>query len=100
MSRRILPGREYLAQRVMDCGDAGHILLSKHAAEDLEDHDEWQPFLHDLGECEIKHGQRLRVVNFYNDAVGNRAVPAGIQQARARDRTKNRRVPILSGRRP
>src|SRR5438874_5612590 len=64
-----------LAQRVMDCGDAGHILVSKHAAEDLEQYDQWQPYLHDLGECEIKHGERLHVVNFYNHEVGNSARP-------------------------
>ena len=64
-----------IAQRVMDCGDAGHILVSKHAAEDLEQYDQWQPYLHDLGECEGKHGERLHVVNFYNDEIGNLAVP-------------------------
>src|ERR1700751_3231117 len=64
-----------IAQRVMDCGDAGHILVSKHAAEDLEQYDQWHPYLHDLGECEIKHGERLHVVNFYNDQIGNSAVP-------------------------
>src|SRR6059036_4038126 len=47
-----------IAQRVMDCGDAGHILVSKHAAEDLEQYDQWQPYLYDLGECEGKHGER------------------------------------------
>ena len=64
-----------IAQRIMDCGDAGHILVSKHAAEDLEQYDQWQPYLHDLGECEGKHGERLRVVNLYNDKIGNSAVP-------------------------
>jgi TolB-like protein/Tfp pilus assembly protein PilF/class 3 adenylate cyclase len=64
-----------IAQRVMDCGDAGHILVSKHAAEDLEQYDQWQPYLHDLGECEIKHGERLQVVNFYNHEIGNAAMP-------------------------
>src|SRR5215472_17260015 len=64
-----------IAQRVMDCGDAGHILVSKHAAEDLEQYDQWQPFLHDLGECEGKHGESLHVVNLYNDEIGNPAVP-------------------------
>jgi TolB-like protein/Tfp pilus assembly protein PilF/class 3 adenylate cyclase len=64
-----------IAQRVMDCGDAGHILVSKHAAEDLEQYDQWQPYLHDLGECEGKHGERLHVVNLYNDEIGNLAVP-------------------------
>ena len=64
-----------IAQRIMDCGDAGHILVSKHAAEDLEQYDQWQPYLHNLGECEVKHGERLHVVNFYNHEIGNRAVP-------------------------
>src|SRR5882762_8182642 len=64
-----------IAQRVMDCGDAGHILVSKHAAEDLEQYDQWQPYLHDLGECEGKHGERLHLVNLYNDEIGNSAVP-------------------------
>jgi TolB-like protein/Tfp pilus assembly protein PilF/class 3 adenylate cyclase len=65
-----------IAQRIMDCGDAGHILVSKHAAEDLEQYDQWQPYLHDLGECEGKHGERLHVVNLYNNEIGNSAVPA------------------------
>src|ERR1700704_2030188 len=52
-----------IAQRVMDCGDAGHILLSKHVAEDLEHYPRWQSYLHDLGECEVKHGVRIGVVN-------------------------------------
>src|SRR5215468_10374032 len=64
-----------IAQRIMDCGDAGHILVSKHAAEDLEQYDQWQPYLHDLGECEGKHGERLHVVNLYNDEIGNSAFP-------------------------
>ena len=68
------------AQRVMDCGDASHILVSKHAAEDLEQYDQWQPYLHDLGECEIKHGERLHVVNFYNHEVGNSARPIKFAQ--------------------
>src|SRR5436853_2200134 len=65
-----------IAQRIMDCGDAGHILVSKHAAEDLEQYDQWQPYLHDLGECEGKHGERLHVVNLYNNEIGNSAAPA------------------------
>src|SRR5436305_11560477 len=64
-----------IAQRIMDCGDAGHILVSKHAAEDLEQYDQWQPYLHDLGECEGKHGECLHVVNLYNNEIGNPAVP-------------------------
>ena len=64
-----------IAQRVMDCGDAGHILLSKHVAEDLEHYPRWQPHLHDLGECEVKHGVRVSIVNLYTDEAGNAASP-------------------------
>jgi TolB-like protein/class 3 adenylate cyclase/Tfp pilus assembly protein PilF len=64
-----------IAQRVMDCGDAGHILVSKHVAEDLEHHDHWQPLLHDLGECEVKHGARVHVVNLYTEELGNPGIP-------------------------
>ena len=55
-----------IAQRVMDCGDAGHILVSKHVAEDLEHYARWQPHLHDFGEYEVKHGLRLILVNLYS----------------------------------
>src|SRR5438309_745630 len=68
-----------MAQRVMDCGDAGHILLSKHVAEDLEEYDRWRPLLHDLGACEVKHGVRLGVTNLYSDEVGNRQLPKKFQ---------------------
>src|SRR5438132_8005689 len=64
-----------IAQRVMDCGDAGHILLSQHVAEDLEQYPRWRSHLHDLGECEVKHGVRVHAVNFYTDEVGNPEVP-------------------------
>ena len=64
-----------IAQRVMDCGDAGHILLSQHVAEDLEQYPRWRSLLHDLGEREVKHGVRIHAVNFYTDEVGNPAVP-------------------------
>ena len=64
-----------MAQRVMDCGDAGHILLSRHVAEDLEQYRQWQPCLHDLGECEVKHGARVSVVNLYTEELGNPEVP-------------------------
>src|SRR6266513_5040186 len=68
-----------LAQRVMDCGDAGHILLSHHVAEDLEEYDRWRPLLHDLGACEVKHGLRVGVTNLYSDEVGNRQLPRKFQ---------------------
>jgi TolB-like protein/class 3 adenylate cyclase/Flp pilus assembly protein TadD len=64
-----------VAQRVMDCGDAGHILLSKHVAEDLEEYERWRPLLHDLGSCEVKHGVRVSVVNLYDDQFGNAKLP-------------------------
>jgi hypothetical protein len=64
-----------MAQRVMASGDAGHILVSKHVAEDLEEYEHWRPLLHDLGECEVKHGVRLSVANLYTDDVGNPTSP-------------------------
>ncbi len=64
-----------VAQRVLDCGDAGHILLSGHVAEDLAEYRHWQPYLHDLGECEVKHGLRLHLFNLYKDNLGNPQVP-------------------------
>src|SRR5438094_3368420 len=70
------------AQRVMDCGDAGHILLSKRVAEDLAEYEEWRPFLHDLGTCEVKHGVKLHVVNLYSDEVGRRELPTKLQMQR------------------
>src|SRR5438309_11067676 len=68
-----------IAQRVMDCGDGGHILLSKHAAEDLEEYEQWRPLLHDLGTCEMKHGVRVGVTNLYSDEVGNPQLPKKFQ---------------------
>jgi TolB-like protein/Tfp pilus assembly protein PilF len=66
----------------MDCGDAGHILLSKHVAEDLEEYPHWQPHLHELGECEVKHGVHVSVVNLYTEELGNLAVPEKLRAAR------------------
>jgi TolB-like protein/class 3 adenylate cyclase/Tfp pilus assembly protein PilF len=71
-----------IAQRVMDCGDAGHILVSKHMAEDLEQYGHWKQHLHDLGECEVKHGVRVAVVNLYTEDHGNPEVPQKFVQAR------------------
>jgi len=64
-----------VAQRVLDCGDAGHILLSGHIAEDLAEYRHWQPYLHDLGECEVKHGLRLHLFSLHKDGLGNPQVP-------------------------
>ncbi len=71
-----------MAQRVMDCGDAGHILLSKRVADDLAQYREWQPRLHDLGECEVKHGVVVSVFNLHDGNLGNPAVPRKLQQHR------------------
>ena len=68
-----------MAQRVMDCGDAGHIFVSKHVAEDLEQHDRWRPLLHDLGSCEVKHGVRIEISNLYSDEVGNPQLPKKLE---------------------
>jgi TolB-like protein/class 3 adenylate cyclase/Tfp pilus assembly protein PilF len=73
-----------VAKRVMDCGDAGHILLSKRVAEDLEGYEQWRPSLHDLGSCEVKHGTRISVVNLYNDQFGNARVPLKFEMAQKR----------------
>src|SRR2546429_395857 len=73
-----------MAQRVMDCGDAGHILLSKHVVEDLEQDDRWRPLLHDLGTCEVKHGARVGVTNLYSDEVGNPQLPQKFQALQKR----------------
>ena len=78
-----------MAQRVMDCGDAGHILLSRHVAEDLEQYSHWRPHLHDLGDCEVKHGVRLGVVSLYRDGLGNPDLPRkfkALKQHRSRIR--------------
>jgi len=71
-----------IAQRVMDCGDSGHILVSKHMAEDLEQYGHWKQHLHDLGECEVKHGVRVSVVNLYTEDHGNPEMPQKFVQAR------------------
>src|SRR5512132_3375113 len=91
-----------MAQRVMDCGDAGHILLSKHVAEDLEQYPHWQPHLHELGECEVKHGVPVSVVSLYTEELGNPAVPTKIRREREakagldrRARTKRRNALIF-----
>ena len=69
-----------VAQRVMDCGDAGHILLSKHIADDLVQYRHWQPYLHDLGEYEVKHGLRINIVNLCKDSVGNPNLPEKLRR--------------------
>jgi TolB-like protein/class 3 adenylate cyclase len=73
-----------MANRVMSCGDAGHILISKRVAEDLGEYEHWRPFLHDLGPCEVKHGVRIGVVSLYDNGVGNPALPKKFQALKKR----------------
>jgi adenylate cyclase len=84
-----------IAQRVMDCGDAGHILLSKHVADDLEHYPHWRPNLHSLGECEVKHGVRIGIANFYRDGIGNPQLPKKFRVLRQR-RTRARWTAIAA----
>src|SRR5213079_2433448 len=79
-----------VAQRVMDCGDGGHILLSRHLADDLAEYRHWRPHLHDLGECEVKYGLRLHLVNLYKDNLGNPHIPEKLR------RGKRKRPPGVS----
>jgi TolB-like protein/class 3 adenylate cyclase/Tfp pilus assembly protein PilF len=71
-----------IAQRVMECADAGHILLSKHLADDLVEYRHWRPHLHDLGECEVKHGLRLHLFSLYKDGLGNPQLPEKLKRRR------------------
>src|SRR5260370_35699261 len=95
-----------IAQRVMDCGDAGHILLSKRVADDLEQYRQWRSLLHELGECEVKHGTRVSVVNLYNEELGNPEVPekfgradvgAAVSAAAAGATRSRRKYPFILG---
>ena len=85
-----------IAQRVMDCGDAGHILLSKHVAEDLEEYEKWRPLLRDLGSCEVKHGMRVSVVNLYDNQFGNAKLPRRFETLQKR-RTRLRWAATAAG---
>jgi TolB-like protein/Flp pilus assembly protein TadD len=78
-----------IAQRVMDCGDAGHILLSKRVADDLAPFPRWNPHLHDLGECEVKHGRKISLVNFYTDTIGSPEPPKKCTVAKEEQRRKS-----------
>ncbi len=95
-----------MAQRVMDCGDAGHILVSKRVADDLAPYPRWNRHLHDLGECEVKHRRKVSLFNFYSESFGNRGDPAKAQMRAAcghrRAKSRRDRAPRLgdlSGRR-
>jgi TolB-like protein/tetratricopeptide (TPR) repeat protein len=81
-----------IARRVMDCGDAGHILLSKHVAEDLQDYAEWRPCLHDVGQCEVKHGEIISIVNLYTSEVGN---PKSPRLKRAETKARKHRTALV-----
>jgi TolB-like protein/Tfp pilus assembly protein PilF len=83
-----------MAQRVMDCGDAGHILLSKRVAEDLAPFPRWNPHLHELGDCEVKHGRKISLVNFYTDDIGNPELP---KKCRASLASSRRKFSLLAG---
>ena len=84
-----------IAQRVMSCGDAGHILLSKHFAEDLEHYAHWRSRLHDVGTVEAKHGTRIPIINLYTDQLGNSALPVKLRRTRAAFRLKFAAVAAL-----
>jgi TolB-like protein/Tfp pilus assembly protein PilF len=90
-----------VAQRVLDCGDAGHILLSKHVAEDLAPYRHWEPYLRDLGECEVKHGLRLHLFNLYKDNLGNPQLPEKLKRGKRWKRTSGVSVrPVIMPRWP
>ncbi|MGE5208581.1 MAG: adenylate/guanylate cyclase domain-containing protein [Alphaproteobacteria bacterium] len=85
-----------IAQRVMDCGDAGHILLSRHVAEDLQHYPEWRTYLHNIGECEVKHSETISIVNFYSAELGN-PNPPRLKRGKAQLRRRRRNVLLLAG---
>src|SRR2546430_4333685 len=85
-----------IAQRVMDCGDAGHILVSKRVADDLEHYSQWRSLLHELGECEVKHGLRISLLNLYGDEAGNPELPEKFRQAKAEGQTGPGAAPAKS----
>src|SRR5213592_4081230 len=89
-----------VAQRVMDCGDTGHILLSAHVAEDLCQYRHWQSCLHDLGNCEVKFGLRLHLFNLYKDGLGNPQVPEKLRRGRRRPASAISVRPITAPRLP
>jgi hypothetical protein len=84
-----------MAQRVMNCGDAGHILLSRRAAEDLEQYRQWQPCLHDLGECEVKHGVRAHIFNLCTEELGNPNMPTKFKREITSTRASARSKRVL-----
>src|SRR6266481_1757458 len=87
-----------MAQRVMDCGDARHILLAKRVADDLGQYENWQPYLHELGVVEVKHGVRIEVVNFYDEEVGNPELPEKIKRTRGEQSALDHRASRIAAR--
>src|SRR5437870_11621879 len=85
-----------MAQRVMDCGDAGHILVSKRVADDLEHYSQWRSLLHELGEAEVKHGLRISLLNLYGEETGNPELPEKFRQAKAKGQTAPGAAPAKS----
>src|SRR5213595_4351661 len=85
-----------IAQRVMDCGDAGHILVSKRVADDLEHYPQWRSLLHELGEAEVKHGLRISLLNLYGEETGNPELPEKFRQAKAKGQTAPGAAPAKS----
>src|ERR1700757_3434399 len=85
-----------IAQRVMDCGDAGHILLSKRVADDLEHYPQWRALLHELGECEVKHGLRISLLNLYDENAGNPELPEKFRPSKAKAQTAPGAAPAKS----
>ena len=83
-----------MAQRVMDCGDAGHILLSKRVADDLEQYPQWRPYLHEFGECEVKHGVRIHAFNLHTDELGNPAAPTKFKNAERITRPRRAKLSV------
>src|SRR5438034_3215938 len=89
-----------VAQRVMDCGDAGHILLSRHVADDLSEYRHWQPYLHDLGKCEVKHGLRMHLFNLYKNGLGNPQTQGKLKRRRRWEQESDIVRPVSLPRRP
>src|SRR5271154_5349727 len=96
-ARNVAGGGINMAQRVMDCGDAGHILISKSVADVLNQVSTWKTALHDLGEAEVKHGVRIHIYNFYTDEVGNRDLPQKLRTAQKTAVRRSIRGPAAIG---
>ena len=85
-----------IAQRVMDCGDQGHILVSKRVADDLGQLARWSPHLHDLGEAQVKHGATLQIFNLFSDEFGNPQVPLKLQKEQPKRSALMKALPIAA----